>query len=145
MAQIKEVKILKIERVGIKKTYDIEVKDNHNFILKNGVLTHNSVDLDSRYGINYVFASQTAQKMPEQLVTQCKLIMIPYNADIESFVYLFKLSGCVTWAPNVYRQRCSQIKKRMKKYEWVIIDRNSNDYEIIKAIAPLSEHAETTG
>ena len=103
-----------------------------------------SIDLDSRYNINYFFAAQAAQKLPDTLINQCRYIWIPYNADIETFKYLFKLSGVVSWALNIYAQRCAQIKKQMKKYEWVLIDRNMNNYTIIKSIAPLSKHAETT-
>jgi hypothetical protein len=137
-------KITKIEKIGVKKCYDIEVEDTHNFILANGIITHNSVDLDTRYGINYVFATQSPEKIPEEVITQCKYLMIPYNADIEAFKYLFKLSGAVSWSLNVYTQRCSQLKKTMKKYQWVIIDRDKNNYEIITPLSPLSYHDETT-
>lgn len=103
-----------------------------------------SFDLDARHGINYIVASQQPTKIPEQIITQCKYLLIPYNADIEAFKYLFKLSGVTSWSAVVFAQRCAMIKKKMKKFEWVIINRNTNSYDIIKAVAPLSMHAETT-
>jgi intein/homing endonuclease len=38
---VKTEKIKKIEMVGTKPTFDITTQKNHNFILGNGVLTHN--------------------------------------------------------------------------------------------------------
>lgn len=38
-------KIKKIESLGVYRTYDIEVEDNHNFLLHNNLLSHNSEDL----------------------------------------------------------------------------------------------------
>jgi len=42
---LKPIKIKEIIDVGFLDTYDISVKDNHNFFLKNGILSHNSEDL----------------------------------------------------------------------------------------------------
>lgn len=103
-----------------------------------------SIDIDTRYGINYIFATQSPTKVPENLINQCRYLLIPYNAEVETFKYLFKLSGVVTWSLNVYTQRCAQLKKSMKKYQWVIIDRNTNSYDIITSLSPLSYHEETT-
>ena len=36
------MKITKIEKVGKHKVYDITVADNHQYILENGVVTHNT-------------------------------------------------------------------------------------------------------
>ena len=36
------MRILSIKHIGKKETYDLEVEDNHNFILSNGILSHNS-------------------------------------------------------------------------------------------------------
>ncbi len=102
-----------------------------------------SVDIDSREGIFYFFLVQTPWKLPEEIINQCKYFFIPYNADIKSFKYLFKLSGIVTWASNQYQQKCARLKQQMNKFEWVVIDRNKNDYEIIKMLSPLSYHAES--
>jgi len=35
-------RIVSIKKVGIRETYDLQVADNHNFFLANGILTHNS-------------------------------------------------------------------------------------------------------
>jgi len=39
---MKKVKILKKEYIGVDDVYDIEVKDTHHYILKNGIVSHNS-------------------------------------------------------------------------------------------------------
>lgn len=103
-----------------------------------------SVDIHGRFGISYVFATQEAQKLPDALLNQCKIYLIPYNIDVNSLAFLFKKSGVVDWSAVVYNQRCAQLKKRMKKYEWILIDRNANDYTIISSLAPLSFHTETS-
>ena len=36
------IKIKSIRKVGIRKTFDLEVEDNHNFILRNNIISHNS-------------------------------------------------------------------------------------------------------
>ncbi len=41
---IGEVSISFIEKIGKYQTYDWEVKDTHNFVFKNGIITHNCVD-----------------------------------------------------------------------------------------------------
>lgn len=38
-------KIVSIKKLGKRKTYDISVEDNHNFLLSNRILSHNSQDL----------------------------------------------------------------------------------------------------
>jgi hypothetical protein len=103
-----------------------------------------SYDLHARWGISWVTMTQEAQKIPEAMINQSKIYLIPYNTDIQNMQFLFKKSGVVDWAAVVYSQRCAQIKKRMKKYEWIIINRTDNDYSIIKSIAPLSMHMETS-
>lgn len=102
-----------------------------------------SVDISSKFGISWVFATQSPQKMPIEIVNQCKYFLIPYNADMETFKHLFKLSGVVSWAGVNYNRNISKIMKSMKKYEWVLIDRNLMKYCIIKSLSPLSRHAET--
>lgn len=42
---LKPLKIAKITPVGKLRTFDVEVADNHNFILSNNLLSHNSEDI----------------------------------------------------------------------------------------------------
>ncbi len=87
------VKIKKIKKIGKRKCYDIEVPKNHNFVLGNGILTHNSVDLDTRYGINYIFATQQVEKLPDEIFTQCRYIMIPHTANMNMMKHCFSSAG----------------------------------------------------
>lgn len=36
------IKIEKIEKIGMKETFDFQIEDNHNLFLANGIITHNS-------------------------------------------------------------------------------------------------------
>ena len=36
------MKIKKIEKIGHRPVYDIEVADSYSYVLENGVITHNS-------------------------------------------------------------------------------------------------------
>lgn len=42
---MKKLKIKKITKIENEKSFDIQVKDSHHYILKNGVVSHNSQDL----------------------------------------------------------------------------------------------------
>jgi len=42
---MKKVKIKKITKIQNEKSYDIQVKDSHHYILDNGIISHNSQDL----------------------------------------------------------------------------------------------------
>jgi len=37
------MKISKIERTGIQHTYDIEVSDQHHYLMENGIVSHNTI------------------------------------------------------------------------------------------------------
>ncbi len=102
-----------------------------------------SIDLDAREGVSWVIISQSPTKIDEEILNQCRYMLIPYNADINTMKYLFKLSGIVTWSPINFERNLSKIKKKMKKFQWVLIDRNMNNYIVIQSIAPLSNHSET--
>ena len=101
-----------------------------------------SVDVDTRFGIDYWFATQGFNDIPEKIVKQCRYIFIPYNADLDVFRDAFKLSGLMKNI-QVLNNQVARIKRKMDKHEWLIIDRNSNGYVIIKPVAPLSFHMET--
>ena len=136
-------KIVKIEEVGVKECFDIEVPIYSNFLLDNSIITHNSVDLDSRYGINYVFATQQVTKLPDEIFTQCRYIMIPQTADVNTFKHCFASAGMMKNIQSFGNQMV-KIKKKLKQFDWVIIDRTTGSYTIIHPIAPLSFHEETT-
>lgn len=140
---LKYKKIIKIEKIGIKKCYDLEVPKYHNFILGNNILSSNSYDLDTRYYINYLAATQEWEKFPEALINQSRFLFVPYSAPTEAFKSAIRSAGL---ARNIQMLNNTAIytKKNMRKHEWFFIDRNTQQTEIISPIAPLSEHAETT-
>lgn len=136
-------KVINIKKIGKEVCYDIEVPKYANFVLGNGIITHNSVDLDSRYHINYILATQQITKIPEEVITQCRYIMIPYNADLQTMKDCFRLAGMMRNI-QVFNNEMVRLKRKLSKFNWIIIDRNTNKYNIIQPLAPLSFHAETS-
>ena len=141
-------KIKKIEYFGEGNVFDVEVPDNNNFYLSNGILSHNSVDLDTRYNINYFFIAQFPDDVPDKILRQSKYLMIPQSADVESIRKLLVNAGVVN-NPQVSSQKAIQIKHKLEKYDhsWIVINRHPKDgaspMELIVPLAPLSNHLET--
>ena len=137
-------KVKKIRRIGIRKVYDLEVEDNHNFFLANGILSHNSVDVDSRYNTNLVFASQTITQLPEAILRQARYIFIPATVDISTLRDALMSTGMIK---NVQMSVNESIKlKNMMQrtpHSWVILDRTAGSRVVITPLPPLSYHAET--
>jgi len=64
------VKVVEIEYVGIKETYDLEVEGPHHNFIANGIVTHNSVnETSTRYSIAIEGTQKTA---PDQWRLQAK-------------------------------------------------------------------------
>lgn len=101
-----------------------------------------SADLDTRYGVNYAYATQDITKLPESLVKQSRYIFIPYSADVGTIHHCLKMCGMLT---NMQRGTNESIylKNKLKKHEWVVIDKVNSTKEIITPLAPLSWHMET--
>ncbi len=98
-----------------------------------------SVDVDSRYEINYAFAVQDITKLPEEVVKQCRYIMVPYSADVPTIKACMSLGGLIRYQQTAINDAL-KVKHSLKKFEWMIIDRTAGGYEIIKFLSPLSEH-----
>ena len=80
---MKLVKIKSIKKYGYGKALDINMQKNHNFILANGILTHNTNEaqamlreLTEIYEANckFVFTANYANKIIEPLKSRCILI-----------------------------------------------------------------------
>ncbi|MBU0925851.1 hypothetical protein KKG81_13265 [bacterium] len=101
-----------------------------------------SVDIDARYGIYYLFATQTYDKLPEGIIKQCRYVFLPYSADLETIRRVLRDTGILE--VSAYQaNRMISIKKQMKKHEWIVVDRNKREFSIVKPLAPLSHHMET--
>lgn len=55
---MKTLQIVKIEKVGKKKVYDISVKDSESYVLANGVITHNTGNMYSANTVMFVGKAQ---------------------------------------------------------------------------------------
>ncbi len=138
-------KIKSIKKVGKRKVFDLEVPKYHNFHLSNGVLSHNSVDLDTRYGINYIFASQIVEDVPDSILKQSKYIFIPATADVSSIKFVLINTGM---AKNIQTSinQSMRLKRQLKNlpYSWIVINRMTGVMELVKPLPPLSYHLETS-
>lgn len=102
-----------------------------------------SVQLDARYGVNYWFAIQEWDMFPEDIINQCRYMMLPSNSPVPIIEKALKSSGLTRYVQRSY-QDAVQIKQQMRRHEWLVIDRTLQTKEIIMPLAPLSCHAETT-
>jgi hypothetical protein len=108
--------------------------------------TLESVERDGRYGVNFIFGVQDIKRCPPSLITTCRYIFLPYSADINTFKEVLTMCGFIRYAQNGMRDALF-LKKRMKMYQWAIIDRWDSNLEInriaiVAPLAPLTEHME---
>lgn len=138
-------KIKSIKKIGKKRVFDIEVPKYQNFVLSNGVLSHNSTDLDTRYGIFLIYVFQAISDAPERIIKQSRYIFIPSTADINTIKETLTNTGMVKNV-QVSVNTAIRLKKRLKsvKYSWIIIDRMSSSMDLVVPLNPLSFHLETT-
>jgi hypothetical protein len=101
-----------------------------------------SVDLDTGEGINYIFATQSSNKVPGNLISQCRYILFPWSLDTEDIKNLIRTAGIAKNAQTAY-STASRIKQKMDKYEWTIVDTMSSSYHRITFMAPIFKHKET--
>ena len=102
-----------------------------------------SVDLDTRFGVYYVFATQELSKLPEKIINQSRYVLVPYTSNVEEFRYVMVKGG---FASNVQvaKNEAIRLKNSMNKFEWVCFDMNLGSYVVFKSLSPLSYHVETS-
>lgn len=101
-----------------------------------------STDLTSRYNVNHLYAVQSLSKLPPQILSQCKYVMLPYNIDVSDIAAVLNQFGMAKI--QTARNDATRIKRKMKTFEWLVFDKNRMKYDILVVAAPLSMHAETT-
>jgi len=103
-----------------------------------------SIKLDSAYGIGYVAMYQEYKDVPEEPKNQSVYILIAYNQNHDAFKKILEQVGIMGVTGKKLNDKINAIKKRMPKYSWLFIDRNSGRYAIIKSLSPLSHHITTS-
>lgn len=116
---------------------------NGNPSCKNDFLE--SVDIDRRYGISYLFAAQYPKSLPDRILKQCRYIFIPHNADTDIIKDILIMCGMVTrgYIQNAGND-ANRLKRQLGKWQWLVIDTTLNTTNIINVAAPLSNHMETS-
>lgn len=72
--ELDKTKIKSIKKIGQRKTYDLETPDYHNFILDNGMISHNSV-------LAMTVCAYLAMQISETKVDKKVLNLNPYDLD----------------------------------------------------------------
>lgn len=80
---VRTVKIKSIRKIGRRKVYDVTTKKNHNFVLGNGILTHNTQEANAvlrRVLEDYadigrvIFSLNYLNKMSEAVISRCQVV-----------------------------------------------------------------------
>lgn len=114
-----------------------------NYMTSSRELVEKSVKLDAKYGVNYFFAAQEFRDIPEELISQCRYIFVPYNAELSDFVFALRRAGLIRQVLTQTNDAL-KIKSSMSQYDWLLVDTNMNTKVIFKPLSPLSFHDETT-
>lgn len=121
------------------------IPDKGNTICKHDFLE--SADVDRKYGVSYIYATQTVDKLPVALIKQCRYLFLPYNLNVTTIREVLVQNAL---AHNLQRSPndALYLKKMLRKYEWAVIDntimKSLTDIRIIRPFAPLSMHAEAS-
>jgi uncharacterized protein YnzC (UPF0291/DUF896 family) len=118
------------------------IANNINPSCKHDVLE--SVDIDRRYNISWGVCSQAIHDLPEKIVMQSRYIFIPFNADTTIIKEALISTGLITrgFLQNASND-AARLRRQMTRWDWLVIDRTRNRYDIIKPLSPLSNHLET--
>lgn len=97
---LKVVKIKSIKKIGLRKAYDLSVKKTHNYILANGILTHNTRQ-----------AQESMKAMMEEYSKNCFFILS--CNDVNKIIEPIRKGRCV--ALDFSRPDKETILKRLKE------------------------------
>lgn len=102
-----------------------------------------SVDVDRRYGVSLCFAVQELPKFPGVILRQCRYVLVPYSANVQLIKETLDMIGVLGTQQNAGNE-ARRWKKRLRKFDWLVIDQMSGSFTIVQPLAPLSRHAETS-
>lgn len=117
--------------------------NDKNNAFKDDVLE--AVDVTARYGVNFVFAWQHGGDVPDKILNQSRYIFIPAESDTKTIQNIVSNAGTTKYIQHIPNEarRLKQAAKRVK-HAWFIFDRRTNSIHLVKPIAPLTWHLETS-
>ena len=99
---------------------------------------------DRKYGVSYIYATQYFSDLPDEVKKTARYTFLPYNIDKKVLAETLKFTAMVH---RGYWQNAEndaiQLIQKMKRRQWLVLDRDLKEKHIIDLIAPLSEHSET--
>jgi len=119
------------------------IGNSRNTSIKTEMLS--SSDLDTRYGLDLIFAWQSITDIPERILQQSRYIFVPNTADVRTIQAVLVNTGTTKNVQTSVRD-AMYLKKGLKrvKFCWLVFDRMAQTKEYFIPLAPLSNHAETT-
>ncbi len=103
-----------------------------------------SVDLHTKYFVNYCIASQIIEDVPLGVLKQSKYIFVPATADVDSIKYILSNTGIANTI-QIAGNDARRLKRKMMahEYSWAIINRMRGTMDLIMPLSPLSKHTTT--
>jgi hypothetical protein len=108
-------------------------------------ILEDSFETDTKYGVNYFFATQFMNTMPERFIENSKYIMLPGDIGLPTLKDVMRRFG-LFHNQQTLNNDANRLKKRMsaKRHEWLLVDTRGPSKDIIVPIPPLSHHMETS-
>src|SRR3990167_86988 len=101
-----------------------------------------SVDTDTAYGVDYLICTQELDLLPQRFIKQTRYFFLPYSCSPGSLSRVLWAAGLVRYtqsAPN----SALRLMRKMKKFDWLAVDRVKRTLTIIRPLAPRSFHKES--
>lgn len=100
-----------------------------------------AIDTWRKYGIYLVFAAQTKDRIPDWLIDQSRIILLPWNTGIQTVKGVLGRKRHFMYHPN----DMENIDRRMRRLEvrqWVCVDGDTGTTKIFHALPSLSGQKE---
>jgi len=101
------------------------------------------LDLGRIYSISMVFSTQVLRRIHVSVFEQSNYIFLASNIDIDVATEVFKRTQLLPGVEvNQYKKNVLEIFSNLRRYQWLVIDREMKRYNFVKPLTPLSHHLE---
>jgi len=117
------------------------IPNNSNPACKQVVI--DSINEDRQYGISWILSTQYPSQIPLDVVKQMQYYFLPQNIKPDIMKDILKMIG-IYRADDWRYDKWLQLKDKMKRYEWLMIDNRSSHsgsrFYVLKIATPLCRH-----